>query len=198
MAPFEASNEVITAIEHEALRNALGKLRQQQTDSPYGRVPASVPHLQDLVSNTLVEEDRAVLYSLLLSEVSRARNSELYIACLRQRALDLPSDPLSSSGLAYELAIARPELRQEIIDVGLKAVDLAKSHGLQLRYCLTNLARIALVLDEYALLTKALTLLVADAKNEEREDSPYEFDFVDKIDPFRIDEKLLSAYKSLA
>lgn len=189
---------MITREEHAALRAELASLRKQQVQSRFGLIPASVDHLEKLLARTSSDEDRALLFSLLVSECSRSRNDGLYIDCLRRRVHAFPSDPMSHAGLAFTLAMAEPEHRDEALVVADKALALAKSENRQVRYCATNLARIALMLDNYEVLNRSLGELVADAGNAREEDSNYEFDFVDKIDVRRVDTGLLAKYKGLA
>jgi hypothetical protein len=54
------------------------------------------------------------------------------------------------------------------------------------------------MLDDYAVLQRALAELVGDAGNDRSEDTRYEFDFVDQIDVQRFDAGLLARYKELA
>lgn len=184
--------------ELNALRAEVASMRKQRVESTYGMIPASVHHLERLLVAVTSDEDRAVLYSLLISECSRAKNDSLYIDCLRRRARDLAGDPLTHAGLAYTLAMFGSQYRDEALAAAYKALELAKSQGRQIRYCSTNLVRVALVLDDYDVLQRGLRELVGDASRPRLEDTGYEFDFIDQIDAQRCDATLLAQYKALA
>lgn len=189
---------MMTSEEHAALLAELATLRKQRVKSRFGPVPGSVARLEQLLAASTSDEDRAVLYTLLASECSKARNDSLYIDCLRRRARDLPNDPMAHAGLAITLGMIEPSCRDEAIAIADKALDVAKSQDRLVRYCATNLARIGLMLDDYTVLQRALTELVSDAGSNRPEDTCYEFDFVDQIDVQRFDAELLGRYKELA
>lgn len=188
---------MMTNDEYDLLRAELAILRKQQVQSTYGLIPASVVHLEQLLAE-VTSDERSEIYTLLVGECSRSRNDRLYIDCLRRRAHDFPNDPMSHAGLAFRLAMIEPEHGDEALTTAGKALMLAKSENRQVRYCATNLARLALMLDDYEALNRSLEELVADAGNEREEDSNYEFDFVDKIDVRRVDASLLARFKDLA
>jgi len=189
---------MISNEEFAALRADVARLGSQRVPSRFGMIPASIRLLETILEGNLTEDDRGDVYSLLVNECSKARNDPLYIEVLRRRAVELPNDPMSHAGLAFRLAIIDPSAREEALNLGYKALELAKSQDRQVRYCATNLARIGLMLDDYAPLQHALTELVADAGNTRAEDTRYEFDFVAQIDSRRCDARLLSQYKALA
>jgi uncharacterized protein HemY len=189
---------MMTRDEHAALVAELATLRKQRVKFRFGAVPGSIPRLEQLLAASASDEDHAVLYALLASEYSKAKNDSLYIDCLRRRARDLPNDPMAHAGLAITLVIVQPSRRNEAITIAEKALDVAKSQDRLVRYCATNLARIGLMLDDYAVLQRALAELVADVGSDRSEDTRYEFDFVDRIDVQRFDAGLLARYKNLA
>lgn len=184
--------------EYDALRTEVAAMRRQRVESKYGLIPASVNHLEKLVAAATSDEHRAVLYLLLLGECSRARNDPLYIDCLRNHVRDLASDPMSHAGHAFALAVIGSQHRDEALGAGFKALELAKSQERLIRYCATNLVRVALVLNDYDVLQQGLLELVGDAGQSRLEDTSYEFDFVDQIDARRCDTTLLAQYKALA
>ncbi|HEX8988233.1 MAG TPA: hypothetical protein VF816_09735 [Rhodocyclaceae bacterium] len=188
---------MITREEFSALRAEVALLRSQQIESRFGSVPASIGLIEKRLGEATSDDDRALLYSLLVSECSRSRNDSLYLDCLRRRVLAFPSDPTAHSGLAITLAMVGSEHRDEALVVADKAIALAKAQDRQVRYCATNLVRIALILDDYEVLNRGLRELVEDADNVREEDSRYEFDFIDKIDVQRVDTGLLERYKNL-
>jgi hypothetical protein len=189
---------MMTDEEFAALRAEVARLRKQRISSEFGLIPASIEYLQAVLTGELSDDDRADVYSLLVSECSKAHNDRLYIEVLRDRVRSLPSDPMSYAGLAFRLALIEPTSRIEALNIADKALELAKSQNRQVRYCATNLARIGLMLDDYAVLQRALAELVGDAGSDRSEDTRYEFDFVDKIDVQRFDAGLLARYKELA
>ena len=107
------------------------------------------------------------------------------------------SDPLVLSGFAYRLAITTPNSKREALDAAFQAVNLAIKSNRLVKHCATNLARIAVLLDDYEALNRALALLIADAENTRMEDTGYEFDILDKIDFRRCDIDLLSKFQAL-
>lgn len=189
---------MMTSEEHNALRAELALLRKQRVQSRFGPVPESVPRLEQLLAAATSDEDRSVLYTLLASECSKARNDPLYIDCLRRCVRDLPTDPMAHADLAITLAIVEPSSRDEAIAIANEALDVAKSQDRLVRYCATNLVRIGLMFDDYTVLQYALVELVGDGGHDRPEDSGYEFDFVDQIDVHRVDAELLARYKKLA
>lgn len=184
--------------EFAALRANVLRLSSQRVPSKFGLIPASIEHLESVLEADLADDDRAEVYSLLVNECSKARNDRLYIEVLRRRAAALANDPMSHAGLAFRLALIEPDAREEALSIGCKALDLAKSQDRLVRYCATNLARLGLLLDDYATLQHALTELIGDAGHTRAEDTRYEFDFIDQIDVQRCDAKLLGQYKALA
>lgn len=188
---------MMTDEEYAALRAELTSLRKQRVQSEYGLIPASVEHLEQLLTKVASDDERIEVYTLLVSECSRARNDRLYIDCLRRRVRDFASDPMSHAGLAFRLAMIEPEYRGEALASADKALELARSQDRLVRYCATNLARIALMLDNYEVLNRSLGELVADAGKARVEDTGYEFDFVDQIDVQRVDAELLARYQEL-
>lgn len=189
---------MMTSEEHGALLAELVTLRKQRIQSRFGSTPRSVLRLEQLLAEATSDEDRSVLYSLLVSECSKARNDALYIDCLRRRVRDLPTDPMNHAGLAITLAMVEPFSHDEAVSIADKALDVAKSQDRLVRYCATNLARIGLMLNDYVVLQRALAELIGDAGNDRSEDTRYEFDFVSQIDTHRCDERLLAQFKALA
>src|SRR5262245_29951688 len=118
---------MMTSEEHTNLRAELATLRKQRVESRFGTVLGSVPRLEELLAAATLDEDRAVLYTLLASECSKARNDPLYIDCLRRRARDLPNDPMAHASLAITLCIVEPSSHKEAIAIADKAVEVAKS-----------------------------------------------------------------------
>jgi hypothetical protein len=189
---------MISKEKYDALRVELNDLRKRNVQSSYGLIPSSIEYLEQMLSKATSDEDRVALYALLVSECSRARNNRLYIDCLRRRAQAYPDDPIYRAGLAFSLATIESDNQNEISEVSKSALDLAKSQNRHVRYCATNMARIALLLNDYEMLKLALVELVADGDAERMEDTGLEFDFVDQINVHRIDADLLLQYKNLA
>jgi len=188
----------MTDEEFTTLCAEVAQLRKQRIPSEFGLIPASIEHLQTILTGELSDDDQAEVYSLLVNECSKAHNDHLYIKALRDRVHALPNDPMSYAGLAFRLALIEPASRSEALDVADKALELAKSQNRLVRYCSTNLARIGLMLDDYEVLSRAIRGLLADSGSQRSEDTGYEFDFVDQIDIGRCDAKLLAQYKALA
>jgi len=187
----------MTNEEHAALRSELTRLRKERVQSEFGAIPASVEYLKKLLDSDSSEDNRQTLYPLLLSESSRSKNDALHLHWLRRRAHDLPEDPLSISGLGFGLVTTQPPSSKEALSLAERALELAKVQDRQVRYCATNLARIALILDDYEALDRALSTLVADAGKDRSEDQCYEFDFVGQIDPRRCNREVFARYKAM-
>jgi hypothetical protein len=186
----------VTDEEHEALRSEIERLRPHRVESAFGAIPASVKYLETLLESA-AQEDRRLLYIFLAGECSRARNDKLHVQVLRRCALELPDDPLSHSSLAFGLALMEGN-RKESVEAGRRAVALAKAQNVLVRYCAGDLARVALMVDDYDALHHAISVLVADAGNRRLEDCGYEFDFLGRIDRTRFDRELLSQFEALA
>lgn len=180
------------------LRAEVSRLSTERTTSEYGSIPASIGYLEAILRSMSASDERADVYTLLISECSKARNDSLYIDTLRRCADMLANDPIAQIGLAFGLAVIKPELHKEALDAACRAVDLAKNQGRLVRYSATNMARIALILDDYSALQCSLMELVRHKESEALEDSGYEFDFIDRIDPHRCSPQLLAQYKALA
>ncbi|MBP6096555.1 MAG: hypothetical protein KBF58_06945 [Methyloversatilis sp.] len=188
---------MITREEHAAIRADLASLRKQTVRSRFGEIPASVEYVETLLGRSFSDDDRSLLYSLLIGECSRSQNDELYVDALRRRLRDLPNDPISHAGLAMTLATIGGKHRDEALKLANDAILIAKLENRLVRYCATNLARVALVLDDYESLNSALAELVNDGGFTRSEDSPYEFDFIDHIDTSLVDQELLARYSNL-
>ncbi len=179
-----------------SLRDEIAKQRSTTAQSEFGPIPASIPYLQGLLTDSLSLDERHLVFAAILSECSRAKNDHLELHFLRRQVSALPKQPVLLVSLALGLA-KFPELRDDAIQTGLDAVRVARQQDRQLRYSLTALARLALSLNEYTALELALTELIADQSSNRDEDTGYEFDFVDAIDTHRIAPSLLDAYKGL-
>lgn len=186
---------MMTTQEHAVLRATLAAMRKQRVQSDYGLIPASVDHLEKLLATTAAEGERAVLYALIFSECSKAQNDRLYVGWLHRGVRDFPNEPQFHIDLAFGLATTEPKQREAALVSARKALELAKAQDRLVRYCATNLARIALMLDDYDTLTHALEELIADAGAKRPEDTGYEFDFVRQIDVRRVDAGVLERYK---
>jgi hypothetical protein len=188
--------KTVTNEEYEALLSEIERLRPHQVESAFGPIPGSVKHLETLLESAL-QDDRRSLYTLLTCECSRVRNDKLHVQVLRRCALDLPDDPLSHSSLAFGLALMGGDPK-EAVEEGFRAVALAKAQNVLVRYCAGDLARVALMVDDYDALHHAISVLVDDAGNRRLEDCAYEFDFLNRIDRTRFDSELLEQFEALA
>lgn len=180
-----------------ALRQVAAKLRSTVVESEFGAVPSSIRYLEGLLLQANSSEDKHLLFALILGECVRADNRLAEIHFLRRQVVELPLQPVLLTSLASALA-GDPETVPEVLASCQKAIRLARYEDRQVRYCLTCQARIALVLDDYEILSEALRDLIADAGRERVEDVAYAFDFVGQIDVQRIDPALLRQYKALA
>ena len=187
----------MTENEYLKLREKLPALRRMRVKSEFGMIPKSVTILCQLLDKATSPVERRLLYPLLISEGSMADNDALYLSLLRRELKDFPEDPLVLSGFAYRLAIITPNSKREALDAAFHAVDLAIKGNRLVKHCATNLARIALLLDDYEALNRALALLVSDADNIRAEDTGYEFDLISKIDSERCDKNLLIRFQAL-
>jgi hypothetical protein len=188
---------MINEFELTVIRARLQSIDSMKAESEFGPIPASVPYLEDMLGANLDFDDRSLIYSLLISECSRAKNDSLYIAMLRRREKDLENDPMSRLGLAHTLVIIKPELADEALNVAKEALNMAKAQDWLVKYCATSIVRIGLVRKDYDIVQFGLAELVADSKNQRLEDSGYEFDFLPQIEAQRCDKTLLKSYQSL-
>jgi hypothetical protein len=179
-----------------SLREEVTKQRSTTVQSEFGPIPGSIPYLEGLLTDSLSLDERHLIFAVILSECSRAKNDQLELHFLRRQVSVLPKQPVLLVGLALGLS-KFPEFRGDALRTGLDAVSLARLENRQLRYSLTALARLALSLNDYAVIERALTELVADKGTERSEDTPYEFDFVDQLDARRISPSVISAYRLL-
>jgi len=157
----------------------------------------SVVHLEQLISSAVSRDDKAALFSLVLSECSYFRNEDLTTHFLRQQVHELPDDPFPLTSLATDLARREGNWR-EALEMAARAVALAKVQNRQVKYSLTCQARIAVEVQDYDVFNKAVSELIEDAKNLRAEDHGFEFDFLDRVDPGKADQALLSRYRALA
>jgi hypothetical protein len=186
--------------EFDAIRAEALRLSAKKVNTEFGLVPASIPHLDSLIEGHPVDDEfgREALYSLLLSECSIARNDEIYVYYLEKRCAENRSDVVAIADLGSVLSLMGPSKNESALLAAEKAVRMAKAQNRLIRYCATNLARVALRLDNYDYLMVALCTLVDDAQNSREEDTAFAFDFVSSIDLKRCDVVLLDKYKELA
>jgi hypothetical protein len=185
----------------EKLIAQLPTLRREAIDSPFGQIPKSVDELSRLLNGSLTEGDKAHVYHLLLSECSRSRNDALLLHWLRARVKAFPRDPIAQCGLAFHIALTEPSrisVREESLDLTRRALSIAFSQNVLVRYSATMLVRIGLLLDDYAAVKEGLVALIRDGNQQRLEDQRLEFDFLDQIDPKRLDSDLLDTYARLA
>lgn len=179
------------------IKNELSELRKKLVDSQHGQIPKSIEYLEKAIANATSRDDKAALYTLVLSECSRCRNDEVTVRFLRQQVRDLPDDPFSLTSLATGLARSQ-RTRSEALMLAAQAVALAKKQDRQVKYSLTCQARVALEVGDYKVFNEALRGLIEDADNSRAEDHGLEFDFLDHADPTQVDQKLASQYRALA
>lgn len=187
----------MTPSQHGALLDELARLRTQRVPSSYGQIPASVARLEDLIRAAGTREELALLYSLLFSECSKAKNDALYLSALQRGVEQFPNSPQFQVDFAFGLALVGHNRGDEALASATHAIELAKTQDRMVRYSATALLRIALALDNYDAVNRALAELVADEGGVRSEDTGFEFDFVDRIDPNRADPSLLRSYRAL-
>ena len=180
-----------------AIKNLLPELRKQLVDSPHGRIPKSIEHLEKVLRNESALDDKVAVYGLLLGECTRSRNNDVYVHFLRRRVKEIPDDPFSYTELGTVLAHER-STQAEALKVAAQAVALAKKQDRQVKYSLTCQARIALEIGDYKTFNEALRGLIDDAENIRDEDHGFEFDFLDHVDPDKADQQLIAQYRELA
>jgi hypothetical protein len=179
------------------LRQEAAKLRSTVADSQFGPLPRSIGYLEGVLRKATSSEDKHLLFALILGECTRVDNHLAEVHFLRRQLAELPLQPVLLTSLALAL-VSDPKSATEALDRCEDAVRIARQENRQVRYCLTCKARIALVLNDYEVLSAALRALIEDAGRERVEDTTYEFDFVDQIDVRRIDTALLRQYQKLA
>lgn len=190
----------MTNEEYQHLRNQLLTMRSQTTESEFGVVSKSVKHLLQLLDRTQNKEDRRLLFLELTGECLHSNNDSAYLHVLRKECLEFPDYSIGHASLALALAARSsddPSAGRQAINSGTKALRLAIEQKRMVKYCGSNLARVALIVDDYVALHLAVSELLADAGNRHAEDHKYEFDFVNRIDPKRFDNELLSNYIAL-
>ena len=180
-----------------AIKNELPALRKHIVDSQHGRIPQSIEYLENAIARATTREDKAALYTLVLSECSRSKNDELAVHFLREQVRDLPDDPLSLTSLATQLARSR-RTQSEALILAARGVTLAKERDRQVKYSLTCQARVALAVGDYDVFNKTLRDLIEDADKNREEDHGFEYDFLDHADPAQVDQELASRYRALA
>jgi hypothetical protein len=180
-----------------AIKNQLPELRKKLVESPAGRIPKSIQHLDKAIANASLRDDKAALYTLVLSECSRFKNDELTVRFLRQQARDLPDNPFSLTSLATGLA-RNQSTQSEALKLAAQAVALARKQDRQVKYSLTCQVRVALEVGDYKVVNEALRKLIEDAGNRRAEDHGLEFDFLDHMDSDQVDQELISQYRKLS
>jgi hypothetical protein len=180
-----------------ALRSELSAIRNEFVDSPFGRIPKSIPRAEAAIERATSLHDKAALYTLLLSECVRARNYELHVHVLRRQIEDIPNDPLPLTSLANALA-HEPSSTEEALALSAAAVALAKEQDRQVKHSLTCQARVALQVGAFQTFNDALRDLITDANVDREEDHKLEFDFLDHANASQIDQSLVTTYRALA
>ena len=182
---------------YESLMSAVRVFRSELVPSAFGPIPKSVAYLEGELDEAREKADRAAIFVLLVGECSRSCNDELYLFALRRRAIEFSDDPISLAGLAFGIAVFRPTEKVEAADMAKKAIECARQVNRRVRYSATNAIRIGLMIDNYNLVDQALDILVSDKLNYRLEDTPYEFDFIDKIDKNKCNSMLLQEYRDI-
>jgi hypothetical protein len=172
-------------------------LRNEWVPSTFGLIPKSIVHLEEKLDVTNDRKERAAIFVLLVKESSRVDNDELYLCVLRRRAAEFSDDPISLGGLAFGIAAMRPIDKVDAANAAKNALEVARQADRLVRYSATNAIRVGLMIDDYDLIDKALEVLLTDEAKHRSEDTPYEFDFLTKIDENRCTMSLLRRYQNL-
>lgn len=190
----------MTKEEFELLQVDVRNMKSQLVRTSFGAVPASIPHLAQLIERTKAGDELTAdaLYSLLLSECSKAKNDDIYLHYLKKRCAEDDTNILAFASMGDALSVIDPNNEVDALLAASRALELAKAQNRLVRYCATNLVRISLRIKNYQYLTMALQDLVNDAKAVRLEDSPYAFDFIEQIDLRKCDNELVRQYKALA
>jgi hypothetical protein len=186
----------MNSAEFVEIRNQIPNLRRMLVQSPQGSIPKSIEFLNSMIADANSLDDKAALYTLLLSECGYFRSDELTVYFLRKQVLDLPNDPLPMTSLALKLAQSTGA-QSEALLIAERAIEVAKLQNRQVKYSLTCLARVALASGNYDIFNQALAQLVDDADQWRAEDLGLEFDFIDQVDSSRADARILSKYRAL-
>jgi hypothetical protein len=184
-------------IDLQILYQRVLNLRSQVSETKYGSIPSSITFIESILSKNLSDEDRKLVYTVLVGECSFSNNDQLKLEISQRRAKELPDDPLAHIALAWINALVVPRNTEAAVRAGYMALEVARREGEWLRYCACDFLRIGLLLDDYDIVNGTLKILVEDACNKGRVDHKYEFDFVEQIDRNRCNSELLSAYLSL-
>jgi len=179
-----------------AVEERLKRIRKHKVVSDLGVIPASIDFLDREIRRTNTAERKRDLYGLMIIECARFRRFDLTLLYRRQERDQFPEDPFVLTGLA-SILVYDNETQAEALAIAYQAANAAKKRGTWIRFCLTCLARIAIVVDDNRALTRALTELIEEGSEWREEDSPLEFDFLAQIEPGRVDDTLLKAYRSL-
>ena len=127
----------------------------------------------------------------------RYGKGDLRNALLTQFVSEQPENLVARCMLASALA-SQPGQSESAVQVLDDAIALARDKNQLVRYTLTYKARIALDLGNYEALREALLGLIDDKDSVRQEDTPYEFDFLPRIDGPRLDRSIVEDYARLA
>lgn len=196
---------MMTKDPHKELRNKLTELRENMVDTGFGIVPKSISLLLKMLDSPKDSNEIADIYFYLDAELIRWGNIALRVQFLQSFCQKFPNDPLSYATLSHALAelfLADPEQNQEskkdALDAGLRSLDIAHRENRFIRYCGSSLARLAISLNDYDVLHRALKYLVSsEAANCENDIPKFECDYISNIDSSRVDNELLNKYKNI-
>lgn len=189
---------MISRKEFEILEAEIAKRSEARVETESGSTPASIVFLRERLAEVTDEADRKLLYTLMASAGSKASNSQLYLAILREKCEQFPLDPIAYIDLAFGIAQFDEHNKLESAKCAREAIVLAKNQKRLVKYSATYAARVALLLDDYELLDHALAELIRDSHTRHAEDTGLEFDFIDQIDARRLDGSILGEYLLLS
>lgn len=189
---------MISDSEYQDIMKNIGAKRNETVDTSLGPLPKSVEFLRICLDQAKDDADRRKLFPLLLSECSRSKNDVAYLHFLRRSANEMSDDPIAVSGAAYGIAIVDLSAKHEALALANQAVKLALAQDRLVKHSATNLIRIALLLDAYDYVSLGISALLNERGAIRAEDSSYQFDFLDKIDPDRVDRRMLDEYRALS
>lgn len=174
------------------IRAELRALRTSAHNSD-GTSSPTIDYLCRLLAGTTDEHVRADLYDMLSTECIRYDKSDLRTSLLNAFTLEQPGNLVARCMLADSLKVD-PGRASEVMRVLDDAIAIARQGNRLVRYTLTYKARLAIELGEYDALGNVLVDLIADRHSVREEDAPFEFDFLSRIDPMKIDARVVENY----
>jgi hypothetical protein len=190
---------IAAKLRDEAFQAHLAELRGEKVPRDGEMIPASIPMLEGLLESHSDPFEQDEILEAIRFEYVKAGMDRRQVLVQRERVRRAPdSIPLLvglADALIYEPNLA---LRAEASEIASKAVELATSKDILVRYALAEQARVACSLDDVATYRRALEGLIGQAGNSREIDISLPNDVIKRVPRGFADQELLDRYLAAA